>query len=232
MAKNNPLPDHFRLSPSSSSRWLCCPGSAVDDLPDTKNNASMAGDIGHARAEFYLREGDDDLLMLADEVYNLCLPLLDEEAASAVADSAVAYVEYIQQILADNLACKLSVENKLTHPWIADLGGTIDAMITTDEKLTIVDLKTGKWKVSAKNNTQLKCYALLAMHAQFWVYEEVTCVIVQPRAFAKPQVVTFTADELKDFENLIDEAGKSDERIPGNHCYFCPLKEDCDEYRG
>ncbi len=226
------LPAHARLSPSSSKRWLACPGSARWDLPDSTNPASQAGDVGHDLADSYLRSDDlfKDLSLLEDEVFEQVQAHLDVDKAAEIAKAVGFYIETVEKYTKG--ATSVSFENKLFHEWIPDFYGTIDCAIYTpgaEYELTIVDLKTGTYKVPAKNNTQLQSYACLARQ-EYPTDNFVRCVICQDRVYAKPQVAYFSPDELDAFESRVDKAGRSDELVAGSHCRFCPIQSGCRVY--
>jgi predicted RecB family nuclease len=121
------------------------------------------------------------------------------------------------------------LEQKLTHPRIPEFGGTVDCIIQNGDSITLVDLKTGRWPVKVDGNPQLQCYALLVRDAIKHSGPIVTAII-QPRVYNAPQVTVFYPDELDIFEERVKIAGESDERVAGEHCRFCPLKESCDTY--
>jgi hypothetical protein len=231
VTNNENLPDHARLAPSSAKRWLKCPGSAQWDLPNSSNPASIAGDIGHDLADAYLKSDDPlkDLLFLEDDVYEQVCHHVDEDKAAGIARAVSVYVETVEKYSEGALSCKY--EEKVVHKWIEDFFGTIDCSVYTpgaEYELTIVDLKTGTYKVPAKSNPQLKAYACLARQG-LDLEDPVRVVICQDRVYAKPQVAYFTQDELDKFELEVDVAGRSDLLVPGNdQCFFCPLRFTCE----
>ena len=215
-------PEHYRLSPSSSSRWLVCPGSARDDLPDTPTPKSKAGDAAHEEVDDGLKH-DTMSAIISDNVYARVCEILDPDSASAIADVAFDYVEYVRSLGSDR-----EHEIKIKHPEIIDFGGTVDTLVD-ETPLHIVDLKSGTWKVPAKNSTQLRCYAILAGHHQYGEVVDAKGTIIQSRVYAKPNSFFFPADELKQLEDKIHWASTSDDIVAGDHCYFCPLRPVCPE---
>lgn len=103
--------------------------------------------------------------------------------------------------------------------------GTIDTLMVTDKSLHVVDLKTGKWRVPAKENYQLFSYLVLARDA-FGPREEYHASIVQPQAYAKPNVSPVITDEqLTVFSQAVQIAAKSHEKNTGDHCRFCAMRK-------
>lgn len=227
------LPDHARLGPSSSSRWLKCPGSAKENLDDEIKPATLAGTVGHDMAAAYLETQEWMSILLEDHVLKACQAIegLDPGVAEEVAACCGGFVDYVHSVLKEG--DELYVENKVWHDKIEDFGGTIDVLIHRPEtnSLIIIDLKTGKWKVSGKRNTQVRCYAVLARQ-EFPEVEEITVMIYQPRVYKKPQKVILPSEELDAFQKLVEKRGTQTEiYIPGDHCFFCPLRGNgCDEY--
>lgn len=213
-------PSHYRLGPSSASRWLCCPYSAQHDLPNEAGPAAKAGTIAHEHSCAYLK-GEIDLLELEDEVYSGTLHLVGDRA-KAIAQACATYVEHV----GSRSGAKI-FETKIEHASIPDFGGTIDAAILDDTCLSVDDLKTGKWKVSPENNPQLMSYLCLARQ----LFPQATTfqgTIIQPLVYKRPKTATFTKQQLDVFEKLVAVAGKSDKIQSGEHCLFCPLLAKCD----
>jgi len=221
-------PNHYRLSPSSSDRWLNCPGSARHDLPEHTNPAAEAGTIAHKEAQRYLTDPSDNrwLAMLGTDVYFGVLPLVGADKADQIAYATEQYVHTAQSLPGEH-----HTELKIAHPDIADFGGTVDFVALHDGGMTIVDLKTGTWKVPAKRNPQLQCYALLARD-HFGHSDDVDAAIVQSRVYAKPQLATFRVDDLDKFQDRVAVASESDDLHVGKWCRFCPLKPACPEHGG
>ena len=113
--------------------------------------------------------------------------------------------------------------------------GSSDAVIIYGSCLGVYDLKYGKGvKVSAKGNTQMRCYALGAYlgPAELYDIKEVSMVIIQPR-LQWVSVDALTSDELMDWaENdlkpnaVMAYIGEGD-YVPGEHCRFCPVAPRC-----
>lgn len=219
-------PAHYRLSPSSSKRWLACPHSqwAGEGEPHV---TAAAGTAVHELSEQWLLDPSPykPLFLLEQTAFVECeRHLAGTKYASNAAAIAAAGPAYVSTVT--SLDGKLITETKLKHPQIADFGGTLDTCVVGD-RLTIVDLKTGKFPVYP-TDPQLLCYALLAREEHDWA-DAVHVVIVQPRAFKEPQKAKISRRQMDVFERRVQKAAVSDEVVPGQHCRFCPFltKKEC-----
>lgn len=143
--------------------------------------------------------------------------------------------DYLDALYRDPEAVLLvEVPLKLSE-YIPEGFGTSDAVIIYGRTLSVYDLKYGKGvKVSAKGNTQMRCYALGAYlgPAELYDIKEVSMVIIQPR-LQWVSVDALTSDELMDWaENdlkpnaVMAYIGEGD-YVPGEHCRFCPVAPRC-----
>jgi len=113
--------------------------------------------------------------------------------------------------------------------------GSSDAVIIYGRTLCVYDLKYGKGvKVSAVDNTQMRCYALGALLGPGELYDiaEVSMVIIQPRLQWVSNDI-LTADRLMDWatDELRPAAVAAYQGIgsfvAGEHCRFCPIAPRC-----
>ena len=184
--------NHARLSPSSASRWMACPGSpdasaaAIEMMGGEKQNpAAMEGTLAHELAEKILKRKTFDA--------SAC----DEDMLEHV----YGYVAYVRRAMAcavQPVRKMYGTEMKLNlSNWIPESFGTADfwAVRKPDDEvpetyLHVVDLKYGIWhRVDAENNPQLRAYALGVLDAlpAGCSVPRVRMTIYQPRA-AEPIV--------------------------------------------
>lgn len=224
---------HALLSPSSASRWMKCPGSAclcrkATDGGVMSTDYANEGTFAHAVAAALLTGND--------------LPKSDKYSASEIADAVRPYVDFVR-----SLPGTLLVEQELSITWITGEDGafgTADAVLVTENDITVVDLKFGMGvKVDAKQNPQLAIYAGAAWQAFDYVGEvkTVKAVIVQPRLDHISEC-TYTVEELQAFLDEIGvcakaakaEIGLADESLhlyPGKaQCQFCAAASRCRAY--
>lgn len=203
---------HALLSPSAAHRWLVCTPSArlergMDDQP---SEYAEEGTKAHALAEAVLTGKE-----------------CDYEADVHM------YVDYVE-----NLKGRRYVEQKVDlSSWVPGGFGTADCIVIDGSTLQIIDLKYGKGvKVSAKENPQLRLYALGAIHT-LNLYDQITDVtttIVQPRLEAISSERIAYNDLLEWGQTVRLKAslayeGKG-EQVAGGHCRFCKFLPQCQKY--
>lgn len=215
MQQNN----HARISASRVERIMLCPASFSLEamMPESESGpAAQRGTDIHAIAEAML---------------------LGKEWGPADEDLVGPAKEYVKFINAFNLP--VHVESNLTpalstlHP---HLGGTADAIMINNDQLVVVDLKTGRIPVSAKNNRQLMTYALGAymLHGNEDI-KTVQMLIFQPEIGLDQSILTI--EELKRFEHQLlraVEAANDPFAIanPSNKaCKYCRAKPVCPSIR-
>lgn len=196
---------HYRYAPSSCSRWVLCPGSAlpIDEMPEVENmyGGREEGSVEHTLAA--------EILLGAKGV-----------------DEALPYpgvLAYVQHVWGNNLTAAPIVERQFVSIEVPDHGGTLDCLLLQDNKAVIYDYKSGKWPVKAADNPQLLCYAgIIAEHfdiTQFWG------VIVQPNSKAKDKITVarYPLEQVQEHREKVQAAASSDQLNAGQHCLFCPL---------
>lgn len=219
---------HAVLSASSSSRWLKCPPSAVAATmyPSTGTEFTREGTLAHEVAESAVSHWLDGFAMS----WRGGLVGVPEEMLQC----AEAYRDYIQELITDQNAVVLLEQRLDLTPWVPEGFGTADCIIIQGNRLDIVDYKFGQGvAVSAEDNSQMRLYALGALHEFGDIYEihEVGMHIFQPRlnnisTEEMPAVELFAwGGKVKP---IAEQAirGKGD-YCSGEHCRFCPHAGQC-----
>lgn len=227
--------DHALLSASSAHRWLACPPSAVaaEAYPNQDTEYTREGTLAHEVAELVARLTDDTSFPTP------------EGATSEMIECAYSYRDYIQEQIHDPNALVLLERRVDFSPWVPDGFGTCDCLIIQGDTLDIIDYKYGAGvKVSAKDNPQMKLYALGALHDYGFAYDvlKVRMHIFQPRMDNVDVDATGIAHLLKwadtEVKLIAAQAYKGKGKYnAGEHCKFCPhagrcraLTKVCTEY--
>lgn len=154
---------HALLSPSSSKRWMTCPGSVAltAHLPNTSSSYADEGTTAHWIAENILR----GTIAESDAVGKVC-PDTGMEVTPDMLRDVMRYVQQVRDIV-EVTGGTLYLEQKLViGQWTGEEGakGTADAVIVAGDELIVMDLKFGRGvSVDAEENPQLMLYALGAL---------------------------------------------------------------------
>lgn len=225
---------HAFLSASSSARWLNCPPSAklCADAEETVSTYAQEGTDAHEVCEYLVNralgrpaEDPTDRLLFYDAEM--------QDAAERYRDFVMDQIEDAKKLCGDPLIC---VEQKLDFSrWVERGFGTGDCVIVADDVLHIIDFKYGLGVlVSAKDNPQLKCYALGAVDTFGDLYRisRVKLTIYQPRRDNIDSFELTVEDLLKWGDGVLAPTARlayegKGEFSAGDHCMFCKVKAVC-----
>lgn len=227
------MSSHALLSPSSSERWINCPPSAKENVGgDTGSSYAQQGTDAHALCEYKVKKALG--YSVRDPTEDLTY--FDEE----MSECTDAYCEYVmEQVQAAKACCPdplVLVEQRLDFTrWVAESFGTADCVIVADGVMTVIDFKYGLGVlVEADNNSQMRMYALGALHLFESIYDiqTVRMTIFQPRR-DNVSTAEISAEELLSWANevlipaaILAAKGEGDYRA-GKHCQFCRIKATC-----
>lgn len=228
--------DHAKLSPSSSSRWMNCPGSVEAEAayPNLTTKAADQGTLAHHLAERCLLRPN---LNIEDiDVKFFYKAELHETFDQDMVEFVNIYINYVRDYLSK--ATIYAVEERLDCSHIIAGGfGTSDAWTFNSKTgvLDVFDLKYGiSSKISAKNNPQLMIYGSALHHSLKDKVDVkfITLHIIQPRLNNINWVELSVKDILefnKEVKVSADEALLINApRVPGElQCKWCRAKADC-----
>lgn len=226
---------HAVLSASSSARWLKCPPSAVAATmyENTGTEFTREGTLAHEVAEAMTRNGGS--FGVGDELFAKRHAEIDRE----MLECAGAYHDYIQELITDDNAVVLLEQRLDFSPWVPKGFGTGDAIIIQGNRLDVVDYKYGKGvAVSAVDNSQMRLYALGALHDFGDIYDiqEIGMHIFQPRInnvsadVLRVEDLLVWGEEIRPIAKLAAK-GQGD-FCSGEHCRFCPHAGSCPTLAG
>jgi len=201
---------------------------ASESYASTTNSAAEYGTAAHALAEKWLTD------QLYETSYWLGKVIEGVEVDQEMVDGVEAYIDYINEHR--NKHSIMMVEEKYDLQHISkDIFGTSDMTLITDGVLHIIDLKFGMGIVEAKDNPQLKLYALGAIEELSDIYDldKVVLHIAQPRAKHYDQWET-TVSELSMWGLFVSQQAALTEQddAPFNPsaktCQWCAHQANCE----
>lgn len=234
---------HAELGASVAHRWMACPGSVQlsRGRPTYDNEHSIRGTVAHHMIEKCLKEGIKPKVFLGTTIDGI---EVDEDLVEGVSVFLDAVAPTLKIPGAMSWPERKFSLNKLNPP--GPMFGTSDlpVLIPSMRTLAVYDYKNGYEIVEARNNPQLKYYALGAVldledELGRLDIDTITLTIVQPNAFHPAGVVrhdTISYVDLLDFAGeLIDAARKTLEPdaplVAGPHCKYCPASAICPAQR-
>lgn len=232
---------HALLGGSNALRWLVCTPSARLEakFPDHSGESAKEGTFAHELADLYLSERQGSPVTLKATRLKAGSTEYGNFYSQDMEENVEAYVDlldakYQQALKADKNAVLLHEEKLDFSSWVPHGFGRGDAIIIADGVMEVIDFKYGATvSVTAKNNPQMRLYALGAYNAYGWLYD-IDCVqmtIFQPRNGGE-KAETITTKELLSWGETIKpiaaQAYKGDgELSPGEHCRFCRASPRC-----
>lgn len=231
---------HAMLSPSSADRWIHCPPSAKinAEAPRTDTIYTREGTLAHAVCELKARKyfltgiGPKKYKAAmdkfqADELWKPEMDGYTEEYLDALKDIAAAFPE----------PPHVTLEQRVDFSeYVPEGFGTADCILISGEILHVIDFKYGKGvPVSAKDNPQMKLYALGALLDYMALYDifTVRMTIVQPRIKHEPDTWELPAKDLLCWaEEVVRPAAKlaaegGGEFAEGEWCRWCAIRATC-----
>ena len=207
----NQVKAHAKASPSDYSRWGTCAG-ALTLQQKLSDKGLLPPDESSPAAEEGTRLHDIAERALLGQVVD-------------VPEEIEEYVSYCRELSKDGI---FIVEAKAQLVYSPKETGTVDFAVYYDETLHIVDLKTGRYKVPAKDNMQLAIYALGLMKPNVHV---ISMTIHQGGV---ADTWTITRQDLNEIAHNVMERAKlalddtNTDLTPSNKaCHWCRAKGYC-----
>lgn len=233
--------EHALLSASSSHRWLNCTASPryEAEFPDEEKSVYAAeGTLAHRICELSAQY-NFNLITKRKLTSQLKKCREDELFQEEMIKTGEFYAQYLYEKSHTFSAKPYTVQEVKVDfsEYVPDGFGTCDCVMIGDDTLHITDYKHGKGvEVSAKNNSQMRLYALGALKQYSAIFgdsiKKVSMAIVQPRITEDVSEEVLTVEELLQWgENIKPIAMKAysgfGEFRCGTWCRFCKGKAVC-----
>lgn len=232
---------HAILSASGSDRWMnCTPSARLEEAyPEQTSDYAEEGTLAHEFAEQMLRHRTGSI---SAKDFNQRVSELKKHRLyyDGMMKEVEPYVTLVLEQMGLDKDPVLIIEHRSDFSsYVPDGFGTTDAAVIAKRILFITDLKFGKGiRVSAKDNPQLKLYALGALTAFDMLYDidTVRLTISQPRLDAvstwdiTPEDLIKWGEEVVKPTAVIADKGEGDLK-PGEWCKFCRAKVNCPALR-
>ena len=235
---------HSILAPSSKE-WLHC-GFAAKFLAEKEEESTEATEFGtecHALAEFYIKQSlklsDFDEKKITLEELKADFKHYNDEMerlASSYANFVIQTVDFEEKRTGKKPV--VLVEQLLKMDYAPDTHGTADAIVISDDTLTIIDNKTGFVPVHVKEdgelNSQLGIYGLYAYKCfeKLYKIKKIRFVIYQERIHNIDDL-TIPIEDLLEWEVAILRPAAKEAQNPnaeaksGKWCKYCAGKSVC-----
>lgn len=221
---------HSPLGPSSAERWINCPGSVrlTEHLPDTGSEYAAEGSAAHMLTEICRVDGKSAKDWLGKTIPQGAFNI---EVTEEMVDAVDMFVEYVEETPGDRL-----MEHRVCFDrWAPNGFGTLDDARLQPKRAHVTDFKYGKGvQVYAKDNAQMKLYALGILAEFDWVYgfEDFVLCIHQPRLDHIDTWTISREDLLAWAETVLRPAAQlaCKDNAPlraGSWCQWCKVKATC-----
>ncbi len=236
------MPDkHAKLSASGAKKWLNCPISTTleSEFPDTPSEYAAEGTTAHSLGEMKLKLALGRISRV--QYHQLIEGLKTDKEMEEYADDYRDFVmERYNAAKSETTDAIILLEQRLDFSeWAPEGFGTGDAVIVSDKRLEVIDLKYGKGvPISAKDNPQLRLYGLGAAAKFGFLFgiNDIHMTIYQPR-LDNISTEILTQDELFAWGESIKEKAKAafmgeGTAVAGKHCDdgFCKARPVCRAY--
>ena len=228
---------------SASHRWLNCTASLLyNDKPFQETEVSLNGSMIHEVASltlknyFFKEKNDEKIANIKTEKYfskDKTIFVEWKPSYQKMVDNYFEYVKSIYEKYADDES-KVLIEHKLSCNFYGQQKiGYADFVLITKTNIIIVDLKTGRNKVDASENSQMLMYVIGIMQ-EFGARENVITAISQPIIY-NVEAYIYTPEELvswyKNQAQSMSEilSGKLVYRPEKMRCKYCDHRSECAE---
>lgn len=232
------MPSKYKLSPSSSERFLECTASLPFNTTFTENEHTLKGNLQHRVAFIRLDQvvnnidHSKEIEKLTDpknkyaSFNNPSLVVYWDDSCAKTVDN---YVSYVRQIIKEYKPKKIMFEYKVAMTFHGNkINGVIDVvMILPNDDIFIIDLKTGRNKVDTEDNSQMLMYAfgiIQKMKNDTNALAKRVIISISQSLINNTQAFEYTIDQMVQWYVL---QGKPMREINTNNLVFRPSTKAC-----
>lgn len=219
---------HSILGPSSSERWMNCPGSVLQPGSSPQTEYAAEGTAAHELSKWVRETGKPasdwkgTILTVGDYSFKVGKPMIDSVTTFVEGEALVPGAPLIEDMVA-------------YEELVPGGFGTLDGGKLEDWLCTLTDFKHGTGvKVFAKLNSQLMLYALGTYFKYKWIYEfgQFVLRISQPRLrhsenfeISLGHLLQWGYDVVRPAAKLAMTPGAP--IVAGSWCKFCKIRMTC-----
>ena len=164
------MPSQYKLSPSSSDRFLTCTASIQHNTGFSESTSTLKGSLQHEVASlrleelFFFKDNEKEISELTD-TNNYYRSRNDEKLKvkwdKSCDETVDTYISYIKQLHTQYKPKHIYIEQRVKMRFHDNnINGIVDcAMVLENGDVIVVDLKTGRSKVDTEENNQMLMYA-------------------------------------------------------------------------
>lgn len=241
------MPSKYKLSPSSSDRFLTCTASLPHNTGFTESKATLKGSLQHEVASlrleelFFYKDNQKRIDRLTD-TNNFYRSRNDENLKvkwdKSCDDTVNNYITYIKQLHAQYKPKHIYIEQRVRMRFYDNtINGIVDvAMVMENGDVIIVDLKTGRSKVDTEDNNQMLMYAygfIQELHRKTKTLPSKVIISICQSIVYNTQAIEYKFEDLVEWYIQKSQPMKeinNDELVyrPNKKaCKFCQFRAEC-----
>ena len=241
------MPSKYKLSPSSSDRFLTCTASLPHNTGFSESLATLKGSLQHEVAslrleELYLFKDNIERIEFLTDPSNYYRSRNDEKLKvkwdKSCDETVDTYISYVKQMYNEYKPKHIFIEQRIKMRFYDNnINGIVDcAMVTEGGDVIIIDLKTGRSKVNTDDNNQMLMYAygfVQDLHRKTKKMPSKIIISICQSIIYNTQAISYSLQQLIDWyvsqsqpmkeintDNLVFRPNKK-------ACQFCQFKANC-----
>lgn len=241
------MPSKYKLSPSSSDRFLTCTASIQHNTGFSESLATLKGNLQHEVAslrleELYFFKDNQKKIEQLTDTENYYTSRTDSTLKvkwdKSCDETVNTYISYVKQIHTQYKPKHIFIEQKIKMRFYDNnINGIVDcAMVLENGDVIVVDLKTGRSKVDTEENNQMLMYAygfIQDLHRKTKILPNQVIISICQSIVYNTRAVSYSFNDLISW--YISQATPMKEintnelvyRPNKKACQFCQFRADC-----